>query len=64
MYLRWKACCPIQALWDLHEVVQNNAVYRYYFLSDFKHEYYYRHCLTPDNVWHHNTTCFTLDAKS
>jgi hypothetical protein len=41
-------------------ISKNNAVYRYYFLSDFKSEYYYRHCLTPDNVWYRDTTCFNL----
>lgn len=45
-------------------ISKNNAVYRYYFLSDFKIEYYYRHCITPDNIWYRNTTCFTVDEKT
>ena len=43
---------------------KNKAVYRYYFLSDFKLEYFYRHCLTGDNIWHKNTTCATLENSS
>jgi hypothetical protein len=42
-------------------ITKNNSVYRYYFLSDFKMEYYYRHCLTADNIWHKDTTCATLE---
>jgi hypothetical protein len=45
-------------------ISKNKAVFRYYFLSDFKHEYFYRHCLTPDNVWHRETTCFNLGEKT
>jgi hypothetical protein len=43
---------------------KNNSVYRYYFISDFKLEYYYSHCLTADNIWHKDTTCATLEDKT
>ncbi len=42
-------------------ISKNNAVYRSYFLSDFKIEHYYRHCLTADNTWHQDTSCSTLE---
>jgi hypothetical protein len=41
-------------------ISKKNAVYRSYFLSDFKLEFYYRHCLTADNIWHQDTPCSAL----
>lgn len=41
-------------------VLKNQLVYRSYFLSDFKREKYYQHCITPENQWLANTTCYTL----
>lgn len=41
-------------------VLKNQLVYRSYFLSDFKREKYYQHCITPENKWLANTTCYTV----
>lgn len=41
-------------------VLKNQLVYRSYFLSDFKREKYYQHCITPDDMWVANTTCYVL----
>lgn len=41
-------------------VLKNQLVYRSYFLSDFKREKYYQHCITPDDMWLANTTCYTV----
>ena len=41
-------------------VLKNQLVYRSYFLSDFKREKYYQHCITPDDMWMANTTCYTV----
>lgn len=43
-------------------VVRNRQIYRSYFLSDFKRERYYQHCITPENRWFTNTTCYTVQA--
>jgi hypothetical protein len=41
-------------------VLKNQLVFRSYFLSDFKREKYYQHCVTPDGNWIANTTCYTV----
>jgi len=41
-------------------VLKNQLVYRSYFLSDFKREKYYQHCITPQDMWLANTTCYTV----
>ena len=41
-------------------VLKNQLVYRSYFLSDFKREKYYQHCITPDDMWLANTTCYVV----
>ena len=41
-------------------VLKNQAVYRSYFLSDFKREKYHQHCITPEGKWHPKTTCYEL----
>ena len=41
-------------------VLKNQLVFRSYFLSDFKREKYYQHCVTPDGNWFANTTCYTV----
>jgi hypothetical protein len=41
-------------------VLKNQLVYRSFFLSDFKREKYYQHCITPDDMWMPNTTCYTI----
>lgn len=41
-------------------ILKNQQVYRSYFLSDFKREKYYQHCVTPDNMWHANATCYVV----
>jgi len=41
-------------------VLKNQLVYRSYFLSDFKREKYYQHCITPDDMWMGNATCYEL----
>jgi len=43
-------------------VVRNRQIYRSYFLSDFKRERYYQHCITPENRFFANTTCYTVQA--
>jgi hypothetical protein len=45
-------------------VLKNQAVYRSYFLSDFKLNHYYQHCVTPDSQWYARTTCYTIPSKS
>lgn len=42
-------------------VLKNESFYRSYFLSDFKREKYYQHCVKPDTEWLSNTTCYTID---
>jgi hypothetical protein len=41
-------------------VLKNQLVYRSYFLSDFKREKYYQHCITPEDMWLANTTCYVV----
>lgn len=41
-------------------VLKNKAVYRSYFLSDFKNDKYYQHCVSPDSQWYARTTCYTM----
>jgi hypothetical protein len=41
-------------------VLKNKAVYRSYFLSDFKNDKYYQHCVSPDSQWFARTTCYTM----
>lgn len=41
-------------------VLKNQLVYRSYFLSDFKREKYYQHCITPDDMWTANATCYVV----
>jgi hypothetical protein len=41
-------------------VLKNQAVYRSYFLSDFKNNRYYQHCITPQSQWYARTTCYTM----
>ncbi|WP_353140033.1 hypothetical protein [Limnohabitans sp.] len=41
-------------------VLKNQLVYRSYFLTDFNREKYYQHCITPDDMWMANTTCYVL----
>jgi len=42
-------------------ILKNQSVYRSYFLSDFVHEKYDQHCITPDSKWLANTTCYTIE---
>lgn len=44
-------------------VVRDQQIYRTYFLSDFKRNQYFQHCVTPENRLFANTTCYTVDAK-
>lgn len=41
-------------------VLKNQLVYRSFFLSDFRREKYYQHCITPDDLWMANTTCYVV----
>ncbi len=41
-------------------VLKNKAIYRSYFLSDFKNDKYYQHCVSPDSQWFARTTCYTM----
>jgi hypothetical protein len=41
-------------------VLKNQLVYRSYFLSDFKREKYYQHCITPEDMWLANQTCYVV----
>ncbi len=41
-------------------VLKNQLVYRSYFLSDFRRERYYQHCITPQDMWLPNTTCYVV----
>ena len=41
-------------------VLKNQLVYRSYFLSDFKREKYFQHCITPKDMWLANTTCYVI----
>ena len=41
-------------------VLKNKAVYRSYFLSDFKNDQYFQHCVTPQSQWYARTTCYTM----
>ena len=41
-------------------VLKNQPVYRSFFLSDFRREKYYQHCITPDDLWMANTTCYVV----
>lgn len=41
-------------------ILKNQQVYRSYFLSDFKREKFHQHCVTPDNMWQANTTCYAV----
>lgn len=43
--------------------VRDQRIYRTYFLSDFKREQYYQHCITPENRFFANVTCYEVDAK-
>lgn len=43
--------------------VREQRIYRTYFLSDFKREQYYQHCITPENRFFPNVTCYEVDAK-
>ena len=43
--------------------VRDQRIYRSYFLSDFKRERYYQHCITPENRFFANVTCYVVDAK-
>jgi hypothetical protein len=42
-------------------VLKNQLVFRSYFLSDFKREKFYQHCVTPEGSWIANTTCYTVE---
>lgn len=42
-------------------VLKNQLVFRSYFLSDFKREKFYQHCVTPEGNWIANTTCYTVE---
>jgi len=42
-------------------VLKNQLVFRSYFLSDFKREKFYQHCVTPESNWIANTTCYTVE---
>lgn len=42
-------------------VFKNQLVFRSYFLSDFKREKFYQHCVTPESNWIANTTCYTVE---
>lgn len=44
-------------------VVRDQQIYRSYFLTDFKRDRYYQHCVTPENRLFTNTTCYTVNAK-
>ena len=41
-------------------VLKNQLVFRSYFLSDFKREKYYQHCVTPDDMLIANSTCYVV----
>ncbi len=41
-------------------VLKNELVFRSYFLSDFKREKFFQHCVTPDDMWIPNTTCYEI----
>jgi len=41
-------------------LLKNKAVYRSYFLSDFKSNKYYQHCVSPQSQWYARTTCYTM----
>ena len=42
-------------------VLKNQLVFRSYFLSDFKREKFYQHCVTPEGNWIANTTCYAIE---
>ena len=41
-------------------VLKNQLVYRSFFFSGFRREKYYQHCITPDDLWMANTTCYVV----
>jgi len=42
-------------------ILKNQLVFRSYFLSDFKREKFYQHCVTSEGKWIANTTCYTVE---